>query len=190
MPAAEEPRAAEAPPVPFERSYWVAPGRFLAGAYPGNRDAGTARAKLGLLLDAGIRTIVDLTGEAETNWAGEPFVGYAEAFVEAARERGVPGRCLRFPVPDVSVPSREGMVSILDAIDASLAEGLPVYVHCWGGIGRTGTVVGCWLVRHGVPPGDEALERIALLRRDDPLGWRFSPESEEQRRLVTSWSEP
>jgi hypothetical protein len=32
--------------------------------------------------------------------------------------------------------------------------------------------------------------RIALLRRDDPLGWRFSPESEEQRRLVTSWSEP
>jgi hypothetical protein len=55
MPAAEEPRAAEAPPVPFERSYWVAPGRFLAGAYTGNRDAGTARAKLGLLLDAGIR---------------------------------------------------------------------------------------------------------------------------------------
>ena len=40
-------------------------------------------------------------------------------------------------------------------------EGLePVYVHCWGGIGRTGTVVGCWLVRHGMT-GDEALAEFA-----------------------------
>lgn len=182
--------AVEAPAVPFERSYWVEPGRLLAGAYPGNRDPRKARAKMELLLGAGIRTMVDLTGEAETNWAGEPFAGYAEAFLQAARGRGVPARCLRFPVPDFSVPTRERMAEILDAIDASLAEGRPVYVHCWGGIGRTGTVVGCWLSRHGVASGEEALERIAHLRRDDPLAWRFSPESDEQRRMVTTWSEP
>ena len=35
-----------------------------------------------------------------------------------------------------------------------------VYVHCWGGIGRTGTTVGCWFVRHG-RTGDQALAEIA-----------------------------
>lgn len=190
MSEVETTRAVEARAVPFDRSYWVEPGKLLAGAYPGNRDPRRAREKMERLLDAGIRTVVDLTGEAETNWAGEPFAGYAQALAEAAGERGVPSRCLRFPVADFSIPSRETMSAILDAIDASLARGNPVYVHCWGGIGRTGTVVGCWLARHGIASGEEALERIADLRRDDPLSWRFSPESDEQRRMVTTWSEP
>ncbi|MFZ5949388.1 MAG: fused DSP-PTPase phosphatase/NAD kinase-like protein [Candidatus Rifleibacteriota bacterium] len=30
-----------------------------------------------------------------------------------------------------------------------MAAGKPVYVHCWGGLGRTGVVVGCWSRRHG-----------------------------------------
>ena len=46
------------------------------------------------------------------------------------------------------------MTRILDDVDAALADGGAVYVHCWGGIGRTGTVVGCWLVRHGLDDGD------------------------------------
>ena len=51
----------------------------------------------------------------------------------------------RIPVRDVSVPSKDGMVMILDRIDQALAQQRPVYVHCWGGKGRTGTVVGCYL---------------------------------------------
>ena len=46
------------------------------------------------------------------------------------------------------------------AVDDALGEGRTVYVHCWGGIGRTGTVVGCWLVRHGLT-GRGALDQIA-----------------------------
>ncbi len=42
-------------------------------------------------------------------------------------------------------------------------------MHCWGGVGRTGTVVGCWLVRHGLDDGD-AIARIATLRRELPAG--------------------
>jgi hypothetical protein len=33
------------PAVPFDRSYLVVPGRFLAGCYPGDLDAGVARAR-------------------------------------------------------------------------------------------------------------------------------------------------
>jgi hypothetical protein len=32
--------------VPFERSYWVAPAKCLAGAYPGDTRLDVARAKL------------------------------------------------------------------------------------------------------------------------------------------------
>jgi len=57
--------AGEPVPVPFERSYWVVPGKFLAGAYPGDSDPEKAERKLRGLLAAGIRCIVDLTTEED-----------------------------------------------------------------------------------------------------------------------------
>lgn len=61
-----------------------------------------------------------------------------------------------------------------------------MYVHCWGGVGRTGTVVGCYLVRSGLS-GDEALARIRQLRRNEATANRPSPETDEQRNMVRSW---
>ena len=55
----------------------------------------------------------------------------------------------------------DDLVATLDAIDAELAAGGLVYVHCWAGCGRTGVVVGCWLVRHG-----RARRRARQDRRD------------------------
>ena len=97
----------------------------------------------------------------------------------------------RLSIRDLDVPrSRDEMSRILDEIDAALALGHTVYVHCWGGIGRTGTVVGCHLVRHGLT-GDEALAAIARLwptmqkshRRDR------SPETAAQHAWVRGWRE-
>ncbi|WP_394708837.1 protein-tyrosine phosphatase family protein [uncultured Desulfobulbus sp.] len=54
----------------------------------------------------------------------------------------VGARYLRYPIRDVSVPiSSELMLKILDAIDQHINESKFLYVHCWRGIGRTGTVV-------------------------------------------------
>ena len=59
---------------------------------------------------------------------------------------------------------------------------------CLGGVGRTGTVVGCWLARHGTV-GAAALERLTQLRQDtDNVGWA-SPETEEQVEMVLSWKD-
>jgi len=61
-------------------------------------------------------------------------------------------------------------------------------VHCWGGVGRTGTVVGCWLARHGIANGEEVLDHIARLRQGDLARRdRPSPETDTQRALVRSW---
>jgi hypothetical protein len=84
----------------FVHAWWTGPVRLLAGEYPGHPDAGRARHKLDLLVDAGIRTFVDLTTPA------------------------------------------------VDTIEQGLTRGA-VYVHCWGGVGRTGTVIGCVLADQG-----------------------------------------
>ena len=66
-----------------------------------------------------------------------------------------------------------------------------VYVHCWGGIGRTGTVVGCWLVRHGMT-GDEALAQIVEWWRgmEKARIHPRSPQTREQHAYVRNWAEP
>ena len=84
-----------------------------------------------------------------------------------------------FAIPDRTCPSRETMTRILDRIDELLAAGEVVYVHCLAGIGRTGTVVGCYLVRHGTD-GVTALATVERLRG-------APPETPEQRRLVLGW---
>jgi len=75
---------------------------------------------------------------------------------------------------------------VLDAIAGDLQIGKTVYVHCWGGIGRTGTVVGCHLVERG-RTGQEALETIRALRSSVP-DLRLSPETKAQRQMVINWA--
>ena len=158
----------------------------LAFAY--ERDYGNcAQATLKALLDAGIRTIINLMEETETDHQGAAFEGYEDTIRILAEERRLTVECFRIPIRDVDVPPSTLMASILDKIDHSLAQKKPVYVHCWGGKGRTGTVVGCWLARHGRATGDEALGLIRELRKNDPTGSQPSPETERQRRMVRAW---
>jgi protein-tyrosine phosphatase len=80
------------------------------------------------------------------------------------------------------------MVAILNTLEAALQAGRGVYIHCYGGIGRTGTVVGCFLVRRGLS-GEAALRQIAGWREGTPDGWKRSPETDEQREFVLNWKE-
>jgi hypothetical protein len=141
--------------------YWVVPGRLCAGEYP--------LEQLDLLEAAGIDTFVDLTEEGEY---GVP--AYAEQLGDL--------EYVRFAIPDRGVPTHEQMTAILDYVDTSLAEGRTVYVHCLGGIGRTGMTVACHLIRGGATPKD-ALASIAEWRGDNIR----SPETDEQRRFVEAW---
>jgi hypothetical protein len=167
---------------PWPNTYWVEPGILLAGEYPGDQDEWYAEEKLGRLLDVGVRTFIDLT-------AADELIGYDTLLHELAARRGVEVRYERRSICDMSVPAEPAvMVRILDLIDEARSAGRTTFVHCWGGIGRTGTVVGCHLVRRGLS-GEDALVRVAELfaaMAKAPL--HNSPQTFEQCEWVRSWS--
>lgn len=170
--------------LPHSNCYWVQPGRLMAGEYPGAFNEAQARHKLQLILEAGVTFFLDLTEPDEL----EPYAGLVE---EAAKARGITVKHQRLSIKDGDIPkSPQEMVKILDTIDEALAAGHTVYVHCWGGIGRTGTVVGCHLVRHG-KRGEEALAAIARWWQSIEKRHRHprSPETEAQVAYILNWRE-
>ena len=171
---------------PMPNTYWVDPGRFAAGEYPGAWERGEAAARLRTLLQAGIDCFIDLTQPDE---GLEPYAAIA---AQEAGRLGTEFVHARHSIADMSVPRRPRQTAgILNAIDEALDDGRNVYVHCWGGIGRTGTVVGCWFVRHGMT-GDEALAQIAERWQGMEKRYRHprSPQTARQRAYVRNWTEP
>jgi protein-tyrosine phosphatase len=79
------------------------------------------------------------------------------------------------------------MVRILNQIDLCIKHNKHVYVHCWGGKGRTGTVVGCYLIRHGLAEGNDVINKIKQLRRNTKDFSEPSPETKDQINMVINW---
>ena len=176
---------------PTPNSYWVLPDRFAAGEYPGGKDDHEARDNLRILLGARFNHFINLTEDGERTNVGN-LKPYAKIAEEEARGLGLTVRHERHPIVDVRVPrSPKQMARILDAIDNALNDGSVVYVHCRGGVGRTGTVVGCWLVRSGLT-GDAALRQIAQWWQGMAIVHKYpkSPETPEQEEYVRNWTEP
>ncbi|HSL20017.1 MAG TPA: protein-tyrosine phosphatase family protein [Vicinamibacterales bacterium] len=166
-------------PVPFPYAYWVIDGLLLAGGYPGDWDPTRARERIRAVLDAGIRLFLDLTEPGE-------LAPYDSVLKEEAAARGIDVRHERSPIPDHGVPGPRQLARILDTIEKAIVARIPVYVHCHGGVGRTGTVIGCWLALRG-EPGEAAITRLAKLRCECPDGGWASPETPEQCAFVRQW---
>ena len=170
-----------AAPARFPNAYWVIPGRFLAGAYPGNGSTATARQDLSRLVAIGINSFLDLTEERE--YGIERYAPLLKTLLEGSTA-AISYR--RMPITDHAIPDLVHMLDILDAIDGELAADRILYVHCFAGLGRTGTVVGCYLARHGIS-GEDALLRLARLRREMLSSGERSPITPTQRAMVRNW---
>ena len=167
-------------PWPYDdvlHAWWVEPGRLLAGEYPASHSPMKTAEKVGLLVESGVESIVDLTTP------DDHLDSYLEALNVAAAEAERRVRHFAHPIPDMGVTDQDGYDRILARIRGEMGAGRIVYVHCWGGKGRTSTVVGCLLIDDGLDY-DGAIERIAELRAGTRKAHESCPESSSQHRVL------
>lgn len=166
-------------PPPLPDTYWVKPGRFLAGPNPLKMPGIKPGQAIDTLISIGINAFIDLTDSYEMMGAS-----YLPLFKNRSDHQDI--RHFNHPIQDFGTPSLAAMRQLLDLIKQLLDEKSNLYLHCYGGIGRTGTVVGCYLVDQGFT-GNQALTQIIALRQNPGRIWTPSPETNEQIEFVLNW---
>lgn len=155
---------------PLNQSYEVCSnGIIYAGEYPGDKNGEFAKHKIEQMYHFGIRHFIDLTEEGELH----PYNHLLPNDTTYTR----------FPVVDCGVPKNiESVQRLLLRIEELKKMDGYVYVHCWGGVGRTGTIVACYLSQNWEEP--DLNHTLEVLRRNfsemPKSAYRETPETKEQ----------
>lgn len=171
---------------PIENSYCVEEGKVYAGEFPGSVDGVEAKARMVQFLEFGIDCFIDLTEGIVEPGKMEPYRALLES---VSAELGIETEYHNRVIRDAGVPTRADMAITQNLICDKVAEGKRVYIHCWGGVGRTGTTVGCYLAGQGLG-GEVALAKTQSLFETcakAKVKPRVSPENEAQRNFVLDW---
>ena len=138
------------------------------------------------LLRVGIRSFVSLIekGEMEEREDVPEFLDYTLLLPAVAGKLGVEATMTRLAIRDMGVPSRPKMKLIQDCLNRTTGSGVPTYVHCWAGHGRTGQAVGVWMIEHGLATARNVVQEIARLRTGLP---GRSPQTAEQVAFVKTY---
>ena len=155
--------------------HWVEgpwPGKLALGARP--RGGEWLGDEIASWHNAGVDTVFSmLTAEEEEE---------LDIAAEAAHAKAHGMRFLSFPILDRQVPeSEDQLTQALEKLEAELAMGRNVVMHCRQGIGRTGLVAACLLLTKGLDP-KTAVQRLSVAR-GVPI-----PETPEQRRWIDHYA--
>lgn len=171
---------------PFPESYQVDEFVF-AGEYPYHPGRPDARARLKRIVDMGITHFIDLTDDPEMYYNGGRTV-LLRGYKHLLPKLSTMVQHHRFSIMDGRTPTDETIRAALAQVAAARDAGDMSYIHCRGGIGRTGLVVGCYLITQGADPSD-ALRTVQRLFDTTPRKGMASPEKYEQEQYVLRFRE-
>ena len=147
-----------------ENFSWLVPGVLAGLAHPGgpsydaDMDQAGLREALGFLREQGIGAIVSLT----------------EYPLDSTTVEACGFEYLQRPVPDMEPPAIDDIETVVEFVDKASLRGIGTGVHCLAGLGRTGTMLACYLVSKG----EDASAAVARVRRERP-GSVETPAQEE-----------
>ncbi|MCD6457952.1 MAG: hypothetical protein DRJ39_03005 [Thermoprotei archaeon] len=107
--------------------------------------------------DKGVKAVVILVEDHEL-----AILGGKNRYFKLLENEGL--EFFHSPIRDFYIPTIEQCMSIMNWIDKKIIENKPVLIHCYGGLGRTGTIAACYLIyRYGFDPMS-AIEKIRSIR--------------------------
>ena len=190
---------------PTPESNWVIPGVLLVGAFPAEIDNAITFFQISEILKFGINKFVCLQNEYRTDvpeemWkSGEALRPYFNDVVNIVENKDKfetfanSNVCektalsfVHFPIQDCGIADDGPVLQLSHELVQSIYEGNKLYIHCWGGHGRTGTVVCIMLcIIYGIS-AEEAMERCQKMH---DMREHFvdvgSPQTQVQRDQVT-----
>lgn len=164
------------PSKPILNSFKVL-DRLYAGEYPRDLDDLKSLAKMKQFERFGITHFIDLTEEGELR-------PYADLLTVTMQH-------MRFPIRDVSTPeSTDAVHNLIQQINMILSTNTSnkIYIHCWGGVGRTGVIIGCLLAEIYQTDFQQTMEMLRHLFLDCPKSaYRNTPETREQCAFIAKY---
>ena len=163
------------PQRPLHQSFHV-DWNIYAGEYPGDKYGKKAEEKIEQMTHFGVRHYIDLTEEGELH-------PYSQLLPKGTTYT-------RFPIRDCDVPSSIDDVERLIRHIQKLSKRNDgyVYIHCWGGVGRTGTIVACYFAENN--SFEKAMQLLRKQFSEMPKSsHRTTPDTNEQINFVKKYKE-